>query len=61
MEVFSNEIKSACFCFRGADIGSKDVGSAAKQIEKGLEAMDLEDDEEDDDLPIFTPELAKLK
>jgi len=33
----------------------------AKDIEKKMDDVDLEDDSEGDDVPIFTPELAKLR
>jgi len=57
-------LKSACFFrIRGADIGTKDVAAAAKEIEKNLDDMNLDEEPEDDgdDLPVFTPELARLK
>jgi len=48
---------------KGADIGTKDVAAAAKEIEKNLDDMNLDEEPEDDgdDLPVFTPELARLK
>lgn len=54
--------KSACH--RGEDIG--DIGKAAAAMTEKLEAMAIDEDEEDDenevdDAPIFTPELARLK
>ena len=48
---------------RGTDAMKKDIGHAAKELEKQLDKMDIddEDDEEDDHVPIFTTELAKMK
>jgi hypothetical protein len=41
---------------------SKDIGQAAKELEKNLEIMSLDDNSsEEDDVPIFTAELAKMK
>ena len=40
----------------------KDIGHAAKELEKQLDKMDIdEEDPEDDHVPIFTTELAKMK
>jgi len=33
----------------------------AKDLETKMADVDLEDEEEGDDVPIFTPELAKLR
>ena len=41
---------------------TKDIGQAAKELEKNLENMSIEDNSSDeDDVPIFTAELAKMK
>lgn len=45
---------------KGTDAMKKDIGQAAKELEKNLDKMSLEDDS-DDDVPIFTAELAKMK
>lgn len=46
--------------FKGAK--GKEIGEAVKEMEKEIEKMDLgEDSDSDDNAPIFTPELAKLK
>jgi periodic tryptophan protein 1 len=38
------------------------MGTMAKQLEENLEKMNIdEEDSEDDNLPVFTPELARLK
>ena len=40
----------------------KDIGEAAKELEKNLEKMSIDYDESDEeDIPIFTAELAKMK
>jgi periodic tryptophan protein 1 len=40
----------------------KDIGTAAKELEKKMDEMEIgEEDDEDDDIPIFTAELAKMK
>lgn len=46
---------------RGTDAMSKDIGQAAKELEKNLDKMSLEEGSEEDDVPIFTAELAKMK
>jgi hypothetical protein len=49
----------------GKDINKTDIKDAAMEIEKNLDKIDLDDEDEDDELggnmPIFTSELAKLK
>ena len=46
--------------FKGAK--GKEIGEAVKEMEKEIDKMDLgEDSDSDDNAPIFTPELAKLK
>ena len=51
----------------GKDINKTDIKDAAMEIEKNLDNIDLDDDNEDEDdelggnMPIFTSELAKLK
>lgn len=38
------------------------MGAMAKQLEENLDKMKIDDDDsEDDNLPVFTPELARLK
>ena len=46
---------------KGTDAMKKDIGKAAKELEQNLEKMSIEDNSEDDDVPIFTAELAKMK
>ena len=51
---------------RNENFAGKGIGAAAKAIEKNIEqaaALEGEDDDEEDvdDAPIFTPELARLK
>jgi len=53
---------------RGEEIGAKDIGQAAKELEKNMDKMSLDEGEDDDDAgdgeddtPIFTAELAKMK
>lgn len=47
----------------GSDAMQKDIGEAARDLEKNLEKMSLGDDESDEELdaPVFTHELAKMK
>ena len=48
---------------RGENVGGMGIGQAAAAMADNLEAMAMDegDEEEDDDMPIFTPELAALK
>jgi hypothetical protein len=46
--------------FRGSKVAG-DMGHTAKKLEENMEFLDLGDDDDEDDGPIFTPELAKLK
>lgn len=43
------------------DKNSKEIGKITKQVEEDLANMDLDSDSEEVDVPIFTPELARLK
>ena len=48
--------------FRGSNAMQKDIGDAAKELEMNLEKMSIDDEESyEDDIPIFTAELAKMK
>ena len=47
----------------GENLRGKDIGQAAKTLEQNIEnAEEAADDEDDvDEAPIFTPELARLR
>lgn len=47
----------------GSDAMQKDIGEAARDLEKNLDKMSLgdNDSEEELDAPVFTHELAKMK
>jgi periodic tryptophan protein 1 len=47
----------------GSDAMQKDIGEAARDLEKNLDNMSLGDDDSDEELdaPVFTHELAKMK
>jgi|688.fasta_scaffold770609_2 hypothetical protein len=47
----------------GSDAMQKDIGEAARDLEKNLDKMSLGDDDSDEELdaPVFTHELAKMK
>jgi hypothetical protein len=52
------------FSFRDdKDIGSQDIGQVAQKLAENLDEMDLDQVNSDgeDNMPIFTPELARLK
>ena len=42
-------------------MANEDIGKVAQKLTENLGKMDIESDDEDDDMPIFTPELAELK
>ena len=47
---------------KGSDAMTKDIGDAAKELEKNFDKMSVEDNNsEEEDAPIFTHELAKMK
>lgn len=42
-------------------MANEDIGKVAQKLTENMEKMDLDSDDEDDAMPIFTPELAAMK
>ena len=52
---------SKFYFFRDGVTMNEDIGKVAAKLTENLEKMDIGSDDEEDDMPIFTPELAAMK